>query len=272
LFATTPAQSSVLDIGCGRGAVLQLATTYGDRATRLVGVDAAQIHDRAGQGPAPFELIGRTKAEDLPFPDLSFDLVVSQFGLEYADPRKALGEALRVCRSEFLFLLHTEKSAIVADGKREAAMARWITGELDLFGKLETWLERGLATDADALREALDRLEDKARGLPNPRLAQTMHQAVCSLANAGASASSNTRPIARDIERRLQNHTARMVALGEAAARADGFENDFGDIAQANGFSMQVRPLTAPGTETVLGRWVAGRRHNATNIEKRGRA
>jgi SAM-dependent methyltransferase len=69
----------------------------------------------------------RGPAERLPFPDASFDTVVSQFGLMFFEDRSAaLGEILRVLRPG-----------------RQAAVAVWGSlGEIPAFGALADLLER----------------------------------------------------------------------------------------------------------------------------------
>jgi SAM-dependent methyltransferase len=103
----------VLDIGCGRGAVL---TAVARRLTtgRVTGIDIWSTYDQSGNGRdaatrnAALEGVDdRVELETadmrtLPFPDATFDLVVSSLAIHNirlnADRRKAVAEAFRVLK------------------------------------------------------------------------------------------------------------------------------------------------------------------------------
>ncbi len=102
----------VLDIGCGRGAVLMLAA-HRVPLGKAVGVDVWRQRDQTGsrqiternavvEGVRDRVEVLDGDARELPFPDGSFDLVVSNLTLHNirdADERKvALREAVRVLR------------------------------------------------------------------------------------------------------------------------------------------------------------------------------
>lgn len=90
----------VLDVACGTGNLSIPAARAGARVT---GIDIApnlleQARERAGQEhlTAHFE---EGDAEALPYPDASFDLVVSMFGAMFAPrPDRVAAELARVCR------------------------------------------------------------------------------------------------------------------------------------------------------------------------------
>jgi SAM-dependent methyltransferase len=89
----------VIDIACGNGAVLRQAAEAIDRAGRgpatIVGTDrsAAALGDLRRR--APGALVAVADARRLPWADGAFDLVTSQFGLEYAGI-DAFAEAARL--------------------------------------------------------------------------------------------------------------------------------------------------------------------------------
>jgi ubiquinone/menaquinone biosynthesis C-methylase UbiE len=90
---------SVLDVGCGTGALLyQLSARY-PRA-RLVGIDPSpEMLALAGERLAPAIELKQGWAEDLPYQDEVFDLVVSCNVLHYIrEPLVALKDMLRVLR------------------------------------------------------------------------------------------------------------------------------------------------------------------------------
>jgi arsenite methyltransferase len=103
----------VLDVGCGRGAVLMLAARRVP-VGRAVGVDVWRRRDQSGNSPAAaernavaegvrdrVELVG-ADARDLPFAAASFDVVVSSLAIsnirDVGGRAQALREAVRVLR------------------------------------------------------------------------------------------------------------------------------------------------------------------------------
>jgi SAM-dependent methyltransferase len=103
----------VLDVGCGRGAVLMLAA-HRRPAGRGTGADIWSRRDQSGnshqaternaaaEGVADRVELADADARDLPFPDASFDVVVSNLVIhDISDDerrRQALLEAVRVLR------------------------------------------------------------------------------------------------------------------------------------------------------------------------------
>jgi SAM-dependent methyltransferase len=90
----------VLDVACGSGNV---ALSAGRRFCEAIGVDyvpalieRARERAAAERLPVTFEV---GDAEQLPFPDASFDVVLSTFGCMFApDQERAAAELIRVCR------------------------------------------------------------------------------------------------------------------------------------------------------------------------------
>jgi 2-polyprenyl-3-methyl-5-hydroxy-6-metoxy-1,4-benzoquinol methylase len=88
----------VLDIGSGNGLLLNtLASRFGTRGT---GIDLSSIAVERSLGHNPHHLaFHRADAEKLPFPDASFDRVISFDVIEHiSNQRQALAEAGRVVR------------------------------------------------------------------------------------------------------------------------------------------------------------------------------
>lgn len=91
---------SVLDVGTGTGNVAIPAAKVGASVT---GLDLTpemldKAHARARAAGAQVEWV-LGDAEQLPFPDESFDVVLSTFGVQFApDQQRAAAELLRVCR------------------------------------------------------------------------------------------------------------------------------------------------------------------------------
>ena len=104
------AHGRVLEIGAGTGTNLEY---YGDGVEELTVVEplapmARRLERRAGELGRPIELV-RAPAEDLPFADDSFDVVVSTLVLcTVGDVPKALAEMRRVLKpaGRLLFIEH----------------------------------------------------------------------------------------------------------------------------------------------------------------------
>ena len=89
----------VLDVGCGTGYLLRLLAERYPLATELAGIDAASSMIEAAERAADDQRMRFTVgvAEQLPFPDGAFDLVVSTTSFDHwADQQAGLGECARV--------------------------------------------------------------------------------------------------------------------------------------------------------------------------------
>lgn len=125
-----PDGSRILDIATGNGIVLAHAAGAAralGRRFALTGVDLADIDPpRYVRNLDPTlrtaAFRGGVAAESLPFADSSFDVVVSQYGIEYADLKRALAEAARVLvpGGTLVWLAHAEGSEIVRQHRAQA--------------------------------------------------------------------------------------------------------------------------------------------------------
>jgi arsenite methyltransferase len=137
----------ILDVGCGRGAVLMLAARRLP-AGRAVGADVWRRRDQSGNSRAAAEhnaaaegLAGRVElvdadARDLPFGSASFDVVVSSLAIsnirEAGGRAQALREAVRVLRPG-------GRLRIVDDGADRYAAILRDAGCTDVAGRQLDW-------------------------------------------------------------------------------------------------------------------------------------
>ncbi|RYZ74740.1 MAG: class I SAM-dependent methyltransferase [Lysobacteraceae bacterium] len=117
--AQLTAGSRILDLATGNGALpLLLWEEAGPGAgLRIDAVDLAQVAPgwhQAGLHPG-ISFHSGVAMEELPFSDATFDLVVSQYGLEYAHWPDALQEAVRVAKpgGSVAFVMHHADSVLV---------------------------------------------------------------------------------------------------------------------------------------------------------------
>jgi SAM-dependent methyltransferase len=118
-FGSRSAGVRVLDVASGGGSVLKiLLESVKDPVG--IGIDAAEV----GTAAAALGVRGGIDAHALPFADASFEIVTSQFGLEYCGCA-AWAEAARVLVPGGQILLichHRDSVAVLHNGRRLAAM------------------------------------------------------------------------------------------------------------------------------------------------------
>lgn len=135
----------ILDIGTGNGALPRLAMSRNPEGPlRIDAVDLADIvparREEAGGTSCTFH--PRTTAESLPFADGSFDLVVSQYAIEYMQLGQALQEAARVMAegARLAFLMHATHSILAEVAGEEAAHAAWLLEAEGFCARLQSML------------------------------------------------------------------------------------------------------------------------------------
>jgi SAM-dependent methyltransferase len=129
--SAVPAPERVLDVGCGTGYLLRQLDARCPDAVELTGVDPAPAMIAAARAAAAggrLEWLEGT-AEELPFPDGAFDLVVSTTSFDHwADQRAGLGECARVLAPGGRFVLTDLFSSLLlptlVGGRRRKARTR----------------------------------------------------------------------------------------------------------------------------------------------------
>lgn len=173
-FARVPAGGRVLDLCTGNGAIALLAAMYFEAQQRdvaVTAVDAAKIsparmahrHPDLDAAISKIIFIDQSPVETLALPGGAFDLVTSQYGIEYCDWAAAAAQAARLLRpgGRLALVCHAASSDIVATMERESrdyellaslgllkGMRRFLDGTLS-FSRLRKLLQ---ATHAELLR------------------------------------------------------------------------------------------------------------------------
>lgn len=247
-FARLARGARILDVGCGKGAVLNCAAASG--LANLVGVDLAPAAVLAGNG---FEIHGGVDARALPFSDRSFDVVVSQFGLEYAGLEQSVDEAARVCRHKLIFLLHAADGIIVEQAAEQVSHAKLLDHDLEVFTHLKAHFGAPTHQSAAAINRLLAAIAENAARASNVSLLEGVYRTAIALQDDPDPVGGVHRLAAA-----VRGHAGRMRALIDAAPdqlRVDAL----GRRLEAMEFSVQIRP-EGGNDPPLIGRWVEASR------------
>jgi SAM-dependent methyltransferase len=185
-FAALADGARILDLATGGGAVLRHAAASAAGAGKtfhLTGVDQAALPDDPALQNLGVRRLGETPAEDLPFPEESFDIVTSQFGIEYADCARALHGVARVLRpgGAARMLIHHADSEITRQARVRITAYDAVIGDGRIVRQCRDAYAARLAWPADDRAEATGRdlrsaiLALAARVGPDPSLATTRY-------------------------------------------------------------------------------------------------
>ena len=205
----------VVDLATGNGVLPRMLLEQGavhGLALRIDAVDLSTAHPPALQGLG--EAVRHHPGTDLcalPFDDGHFDLVVSQFGFEYAPRAEALRECRRVLAPEgaVAMMLHHHDSVIARVSRAERAHAGWVLGESGLLEAADTLLRLDGAPQAELqaaavrMQQALQALQARAAAAVAPDLLHEVRQTLAGIVRARA-----THPAARCVEAVAQYRAA----------------------------------------------------------------
>lgn len=142
-FSSLGPQDRVLDIASGNGALPRLLLGLdGGHAgqARIDAIDLADIAPGWYSKLAPeqrenMKFHSGVHAEKLPFPEQLFDLVISQYGIEYADLTQAITEVLRVLKptGRVRMIMHHKDAWPVQIAAVEIELIDWLLSDEGLF-------------------------------------------------------------------------------------------------------------------------------------------
>lgn len=240
-FTGLDASLRVLDLATGNGplpALLHATVATADLPT-VDAVDLAEprppwLGSLAPAVAARIRFHAGVRVELLPFPDASFDRVVSQYGFEYAEPQAAATEALRVLapRGEIALVCHRAGSRLHAVAAEEVAHLDWVLAH----GSVVTALYGSLpaaAPSADFV-SAMNRMVERAQRSAFP---DALHDVAA---------------VAREALRAAATHgadAARAALDGWVAAARD---------ARLRSAELCEHALDADGLDALVARFAAG--------------
>lgn len=231
-FAECPGGSRILDIATGNGIVLAHAAAAGrvhDRAFALTGVDLADIDPLRYVSSLEDDLraakfFGGVAAERLPFEDCSFDIVVSQYGLEYADLSRALGEVARVLGpgGTLHWLAHSDASEVVQQHREQAVEVDYLLAPRGPVYYMNTFVARqrrrkDMAYSVTMLNESFAQAYEFCRAHPPAKVVHEVCSGFAEIANRWqAYDPADLARILAEAQRRLIDHRSRIRSLLDA--------------------------------------------------------
>jgi len=176
-FAELTSDFKVLDIATGNGALPLMMSDYLKNRSvegEVIGVDLANIKTDISSVKLAenlnIKLLSNIDCIKLPFEDGQFELVISQFGIEYADLKKAVPEALRVLRTKgrLALVMHHKNSLILRRNRRILSLIKsdeiedifkLLSGIVDKMGEVKSKQDLDRAKQdqsCEALRKQLN--------------------------------------------------------------------------------------------------------------------
>lgn len=256
-FATLDHGASLLDVACGRGAVLAALRAAGglSRGVTAIGVDLAPAPALAGEG---FVIRGGIDATALPFADRSFAIVTSQFGIEYAGLAPGLDEAARVAASQIILFTHAAEGIVAQHAAEQAGQAQVLLGSGQLAAQLRLAMGRVAIFDT-----ILTDIAGLAAGATNRGLLEQLYGGVGELRRLAPMIPAGEMAAAIDfMVTQLGAHAARMQALARAAPTRAQIDDAAAQL-RAGGFDAVPSEQRSPRGDLV-GYWLdASRREQS---------
>jgi len=270
VFKPLTATDRVLDIATGNGALPRLLLDTKGTAAALPEIDAI---DLAAIDPPWYQACGAeirdrlrfhagVAAERLPFADASFDLVISQYGLEYSDLSASVGGIVRVMKPEATVALiaHHADSLPVRLGRAECVEIDWLLqsgGPVQRARRLLPYLARlgtpaGAASvqrDPDAAKarqrynESMRELQQRAAGAAGDFLIETQ-QALGQIAAATPAAGQRAAEAQlQALVEQLEQSRLRQAELAAHALSVDAVLALGQQLAQPDGLALEIAEI-----------------------------
>lgn len=276
MFAALPEGSRVLDIATGNGILLAYAAAAageGGKTLELTGVDLAEIEPQKflSETPAGFEnvrFIGATAAEDLPFGEGEFDVVVSQYGLEYARLEQALAEVGRVLvpGGKLVWLAHCEDSEVVRQNRDQGDQVEYLLaprGPIDAMEKFVARIKKGkkLSYAGQRLQAVMVDAEAYCREHPPANIVTEVCTVIADSANRWqAYRPDDLSRMLADSRQRLIRHRQRINDLIDAVMSPERLQRAEQCLQGDAWTATSIAPLVAGAEQVPIGLLISSRR------------
>ena len=246
-FAADQAEgASVLDLATGNGTV-PLALLQGNETLQITGVDKADIDPMKYLSIpgvlAEVNFVGGIDVCSLPFEAGTFDVLTSQFGIEYAPLDEAIGSVAAVLKrgGRLRFLMHHAESEIVVPAQQKI---REMESLLQSGGVLDCLCEHVRdETPTDKLETAGQQHLDSGAGrssLISGQIFEGVKRVMQSMQQGDSTAAGE---LAVVMVTRLQADRDRLMQLTAAALTEQQAQRVCGQLAEADIVVEQQRPL-----------------------------
>jgi len=279
IFENLTDRSRILDVATGNGAVLAYAGAVARRsgkAFEMTGVDLADIDphrfvsDREGLLTG-VRFMGCIAAERLPFESGMFDCVVSQYGLEYADLKRALWEAGRVLRpgGRLHWLAHTRDSEVVKQSQSKIADVDALLHKAGPLVAMQTFIA-GLESNANskltwtAAVQAVQSARSSAKSQSNDvNIVEEVCRGLATvLSRPRAYRTVDLKNMLDESATRLAQYRGRIEALIDGALTAAREQEVGRCLVEPLWVNTEIRPIRAGQSGSLIGIAVSADRSN----------
>ena len=278
-FSSLANGARILDIATGNGVLLlwaRRAARARGRTFALTGIDLADIDPARFVRSHADELDGvvfrgKTAAEDLPFENDSFDVVVSQYGFEYAALGPALAEIARVLApgGRLQLLAHSDDSVVVAQGRERLREIDLLLADDGPFATMDSYLTarargRKVNRATQALTDSLKVAQRYCESHPAATLVNQLCRGILDTANSlERYDTADVRRWLDENRRRLRAQRQRHRDLMAARLTASRREELDGLLATAEWRDARTESLLVGAKDLCVGEVISARRRDA---------
>lgn len=257
--------SRILDLATGNGALLTYlpqSLAANCRQIEAIGVDLATVEQTAlssspSDARVQVEFRGGIDVAALPFGDDEFDLVTSQFGIEYADLPNALSEACRVAKNQLVFLMHAAEGVVI---RQNGDIVRQIYMVLDDWAAIDlarAYSINPCAETKESITGVFSALQQEIGALENPSFLVAFRQQFAQLIQAlHAYSPANAITTIDQFEAQLRTHADRMAALCNAGRTERDLQKLLQALVPDTARKYGIEPFYSDGGAYLVGYWV----------------